>query len=319
MLAGGDGALRGKFLMHEGRLFGIIYYLLEKGQATAPELAERFEVSVRTIYRDIDALSAAGIPVYGEAGRSGGFCLMSGFTLDRAVLSEEEKQEILTALRSVDITEGGDGNATLQKLSALFGCDAGEWLVVDFSRWGDIRHDREKFEQLKTAVIQRRAVRITYAGANGNVSERTVWPLRLVYKARAWYLSAFCTKRQEFRMFKLNRILESALLEERFLPRDPVMQEDAAEAGTEPVTLRFPADMAYRVYDEFEAGQVERLENGDLIATAPFPQDAWLTGFLLSFGTKVDILAPAGLRETVAAQAKLLYEKYCGAGAENQA
>lgn len=303
--------------MQEGRLFGITYYLLEKGKATAPELAERFEVSVRTIYRDIDALSAAGIPVYAETGRNGGFCLMPGFILDRAALSEEEKQEILTAMRSVDITKCEDDNATLHKLSALFGCNAEDWLAVDFSRWGDIRHDNEKFKLLKTAVIQRRHVRIAYAGASGAVSERIVQPLQLIYKARAWYLSAFCTKRQALRMFKLNRILESELLEERFLPRTPEILEDVREAEPEPVTLRFPPDMAYRVYDEFEADQVTRLENGDLIATAPFPQDAWLTGFLLSFGTQVDILAPAGLKETVARQVKRMYEKYCGITEEN--
>lgn len=303
--------------MQEGRLFGITYYLLEKGKATAQKLAERFEVSVRTIYRDIDALSAAGIPVYAENGRNGGFCLMPGFVLDRAALSEEEKQEILTAMRSVDITKCEDDNATLHKLSALFGCNAEDWLAVDFSRWGDIRHDNEKFKLLKTAVIQRRHVRIAYAGASGAVSERIVQPLRLIYKARAWYLSAFCTKRQALRMFKLNRILESELLEERFLPRTPEILEDVREAEPESVTLRFPPDMAYRVYDEFEADQVTRLENGDLIATAPFPQDAWLTGFLLSFGTRVDILAPAGLKETVALQVKRMYEKYCGITEEN--
>ena len=87
--------------MQESRLFKIVYYLLDKGQATAPELAEKFEVSVRTIYRDIDALSGAGIPVYTETGRNGGICLMKDFVLDKAVLSEEEKQEILTALQGI--------------------------------------------------------------------------------------------------------------------------------------------------------------------------------------------------------------------------
>ena len=106
--------------MQESRLFKIVYHLLDKGQATAPELAEKFEVSVRTIYRDIDALSGAGIPVYAEAGRNGGIHLMSDFVLDKAVLSEEEKQEILTALQSINLTNNIGINQTLQKLSAIF-------------------------------------------------------------------------------------------------------------------------------------------------------------------------------------------------------
>ncbi len=103
--------------MQESRLFKILYHLLDKGQATAPELAEKFEVSPRTIYRDIDALSSAGIPVYAEAGRNGGIHLMNDFVLDKAVLSEEEKQEILTALQSVNSTNNMGSNQTLQKLT----------------------------------------------------------------------------------------------------------------------------------------------------------------------------------------------------------
>ena len=132
--------------MQESRLFKIVYHLLDKGQATAPELAEKFEVSVRTIYRDIDALSGAGIPVYAEAGRNGGIHLMNDFVLDKAVLSEEEKQEILTALQSVNSTNNMGSNQTLQKLSAIFHISSENWLEVDFSRWGNKGTDNEKFE-----------------------------------------------------------------------------------------------------------------------------------------------------------------------------
>ncbi len=123
--------------MQESRLFKIVYHLLDQGQATAPELAEKFEVSVRTIYRDMDALSAAGIPIYAESGRYGGIYLMSGFVLDRVVLSEKEKQEILTALQSLNVTKNTSGSQTLQKLSAMFQLHTEDWLEVDFSRWGD--------------------------------------------------------------------------------------------------------------------------------------------------------------------------------------
>lgn len=296
--------------MQESRLFKIVYYLLDRGQATAPELAARFEVSVRTIYRDIDALSGAGIPIYAEAGRNGGIRLMHGFVLDQAVLSEEEKQEILAALQSINITRNIGESQTLQKLSALFHLPSENWLEVDFSRWGNQGFDKEKFELLKTAVIHRRNVRIRYAGSDGTVRERTVQPYRLVYKSKAWYLKAFCTEKQDMRTFKLNRILELMLLEESFVQRSFPAEPDDSEEDYPLITLRFPKDMAYRVYDEFDRTQIQRQENGDLVASARMPEGTWLISFLLSFGTQVEIISPVYLREEIARQAKEIVEKY---------
>ena len=294
--------------MQESRLFKILYHLLDKGQATAPELAERFEVSVRTIYRDIDALSGAGIPVYTEAGRNGGIHLLNDFVLDKAVLSEAEKQEILAALQSIHITRNMDCSRTLQKLSALFQLHSENWLEVDFSRWGNPGYDNETFELLRSAVIRRRNVKLRYAGSYEEIRERTVQPYKLVYKAKAWYLQAFCTEKQDWRIFKLNRILELEVLEEGFSQLNPPGPIETFEGEYPKVTLRFPKEMSYRVYDEFNKAQIQRQENGDLIVSANMPEDPWLIGFLLSFGTRVDILSPAHLKEAVAEQAKLIYE-----------
>ncbi|MFG6333623.1 MAG: YafY family transcriptional regulator [Lachnospiraceae bacterium] len=295
--------------MQESRLFKIVYYLLDRGQATAPELAEKFEVSVRTIYRDIDALSGAGVPVYAEAGRNGGIRLMKDFVLDRAVLSEEEKKEILTALQSISTARDGNGSRTLQKLSAIFQTESEHWLEVDFSRWGDQGSDNEKFELLKSAVIHCREVRIRYAGSNEVTGERIVQPSKLVYKSKAWYLKAFCTKKQDWRLFKLNRILELELLEKSFIHRDCLEPADAVQEEYREIVLRFPEEMAYRVYDEFNRGQIQRQDNGDLIVSAKMPEDAWLIGSLLSFGAQMDVVSPADLRDALAEQAKLIYEK----------
>lgn len=295
--------------MQESRLFKILYHLLDKGQATAPELAEKFEVSVRTIYRDIDALSGAGIPVYTETGRNGGIHLLNDFVLDKTILSETEKQEILAALQSIHITRNMDGSRTLQKLSALFQLHSENWLEVDFSRWGNPGYDNETFELLRSAVIRRRNVKLRYAGSYEEIRERTVQPYKLVYKAKAWYLQAFCTEKQDWRVFKLNRILELEVLEEGFSQLNPPGPIETFEGEYPKVTLRFPKEMSYRVYDEFDKTQIQRQENGDLIVSANMPEDSWLIGFLLSFGTRVDILSPAHLKEAVAEQAKLIYEK----------
>lgn len=295
--------------MQKSRLFKIVYHLLDKGQATAPELAEKFEVSIRTIYRDIDALSGAGIPIYAEAGRNGGIRLMDDFVLDKAVLSEEEKQEILTALQSINTTQDISSSQTLQKLSAIFHLTSENWLEVDFSRWGNKEFDNEKFKLLKSAVIHCKSVKIHYASSCAVISERIVQPLKLVYKAKAWYLKAFCTEKQDWRIFKLNRILYLEILNESFPHRDFPKPIDISEGEYNQITLRFPKEMAYRVYDEFDETQVQRQENGDLVASAKMPEDAWLIGFLLSFGTQVDILSPVYLKSVLAEHAKLIYEK----------
>ncbi|MCM1047192.1 MAG: YafY family transcriptional regulator [Clostridiales bacterium] len=295
--------------MRESRLFKIVYYLLDKGAATAPELAEKFEVSVRTIYRDIDALSSAGIPIYAESGRNGGIHLMNDFVLDKAVLSKEEKLEILTALQSINTTPNIESNQTLQKLSAIFNLSTESWFEADFSRWGNNGSDNEKFELLKTAVIRRKCVKIRYANSYEVISERIVQPCKLAYKSTAWYLKAFCLKKQDYRIFKLNRILDLEVLNETFPHRDFPLPLDNTQVEYNRITLRFPKEMSYRVYDEFDTDQIQREENGDLVASANMPEDSWLIGFILSFGAQVEILAPAYLKEIVAAQAKLIYEK----------
>ncbi len=296
--------------MKESRLFKIMYYLLDKGQATAPELAERFEVSVRTIYRDIDALSGAGIPVYTETGRNGGIHLMDDFVLDKAVLSEEEKQEILMAIQSINITQNISDSQTLQKLSAIFNLSSEDWLEVDFSRWGNKGTDNEKFELLKSAVIHQKCVRITYANSCGTIRERIVHPLKMSYKSMSWYLKAYCTEKQDYRIFKLTRIMDLEVLADGFCKNSFPEVEETLERDYNTIVLRFSQNMSYRVYDEFDNTWVTKEENGDIIVSAEMPEDEWLIGYLLSFGTQVDIIEPAYLREIIAEQAKKIYEKY---------
>jgi len=299
--------------VQESRLFKIIYHLLDKGHATAPQLAEKFEVSVRTIYRDIDALSGAGIPVYTETGRGGGIYLMEDFVLDKAVLSETEKQEILAALQSLNNTHSIGIDDTLSKLSAIFGVRTENWLEVDFSRWDNKQEDNKKFESLKLAVIHRNAVKITYAGSHDTISERKIYPLKLSYKSKAWYVKAYCTKKGGYRLFKLTRILDLEILDERFSESfsNRAFQEQRAGRRQEynRITLLFPREMAYRVYDEFDRTEVVIQENGNLLVSAKMPEDMWLVGYLLSFGTQVDIIEPPGLKNVVAEHAKQIYEK----------
>ena len=294
------------------KLCTIFYRTERQPPPNLLKLAEKFEVSVRTIYRDIDALSGAGVPIYAEAGRNGGIHLMNDFVLDKTVLSEEEKQEILTALQSINSMNNIGSNQTLQKLSAIFNMSSENWLEVDFSRWGNNGTDNEKFELLKSAVIHQKCVKITYANSYGTISERIIKPLKMSYKSMSWYLKAYCTEKQDYRIFKLTRIIDLEMLTDSFCKSYfPELDEDETLGQAyNTIVLRFPKNISYRVYDEFDKTKVSKKENGDLIVSVEMPEDEWLIGYLLSFGTQVDIIEPAYLKDIVAEQAKKIYEKY---------
>ena len=293
------------------RLFRIVYLLLERSRMTADELARELEVSVRTVYRDVDALSAAGVPVCTTQGKGGGVALMDGYVLDRAAFTEEEQRQLLTALRSLP---GQEGTQALTKLSALFRRREEDWLQVNLSRWGAPGWDNEKFQLLKEAILDRRAVRFTYASSQGVTRPRLVLPARLVYKGQAWYLQAWDTEREAFRTFRLSRILSPEVSEEGFRrkldPPDIDFSGDIPPLFRVEAKLRFDPHLAFRVYDEFDEGCVTRQADGSLLVETVFPEDQWLYGYLLSFGAGVEILSPQTLRRRVAALGREIYHTH---------
>jgi len=140
--------------MTQGRLLGIIYYLLGNGHATAPALAEKFEVSIRTIYRDVDRLSSVGIPIYCNPGKGGGIFLLDSFVLDKSLLSAQEQEELLLSVQGLQALR--EENQVLEKLQALFQIKMDNWLQIDFTDWRGQKYYQETFEQIKRGIFQRR-------------------------------------------------------------------------------------------------------------------------------------------------------------------
>ena len=294
--------------MKESRLFRIIYHLMENGKSTAPELAEKLEVSIRTSYRDIDIISSAGVPIYVTTGRNGGIQIADSFVLDRLLLSDKEKEDIITALRSVSIVDDHNRD-TLSKLSAIFNTKSENWLEVDFSRWGNKSQDNTMFQKIKEAIISHKMLCIVYANTRGEVIERVICPLKMVYKAKSWYIKAFCMNKSDFRIFKLTRIIQARNMEKNFSPMEFPQEKKETKVNYENVILRFPQEMAYRIYDEFEVDEINQDDNGDFIICAPMPIDEWLIGYLLSFGSKVYIIEPKYLKKIVYNEAKKICEQ----------
>ena len=294
--------------MQESRLFKIIYYLMENGKSTAPELAEKLEVSIRTIYRDIDIISSVGVPIYVTTGRNGGIQIDDSFVLDRLILSDKEKEDIITALKSVSIVDDRNSD-TLSKLSTIFNTKNEDWLEVDFSRWGNKAQDNTMFQKLKEAIISRKMLCIVYANTRGEVIERVICPLKMVYKAKNWYIKSFCMNKSDFRIFKLTRIIQARDMEKNFDPMEFPQEKKEMKVNYENVILRFPQRMAYRIYDEFEVDEIHQDDNGDFIICAPMPIDEWLIGYLLSFGSKVCIIEPKYLKKIVYNEAKKICKR----------
>ena len=293
------------------RLFQMVYLLLEHGRMTAQELSEKLEVSVRTVYRDVDSLSAAGVPICAAQGKGGGVYLMEGYVLERAAFTEEEQRQLLTALRALP---GEEGDA-LGKLSALFRREGDDWLQVQLSRWGgQSGRDGETFQALRGAIRQRRTVAFRYASSHGEILPREVLPARLVFKGQSWYLQGFDLLREDYRSFRLTRMLDLRVTDQSFhrelTPPDIDFPGEIPPLFRADCRLRFESRLAYRVYDEFLPEDVEILPDGRLEVRVSLPADDWLYGYLLSFGTGVEVLEPESLRQRLAAMGAEIFRKH---------
>lgn len=300
--------------MQESRLFRILYELLANGKTTAPALARKLEVSVRTIYRDIDALSACGVPIYTIPGISGGIALLDGYTIPKALLSDDERAQILAALQGIDTTTAQENDTLLTKLTAIFQTANSNWIEVDFSDW--VRQGRptqETFQTIKEAIFAQRVVTFHYYGNSGEESKRQVLPLRLVFKSKDWYLYGFCRLREAYRYFKLTRIQSLRILAEHFdpcnLPPEPPRTSPLAQKQLITVTLKFDKMLAFRVYDEF-SDPIHTDADGNLILTTMLPDGETLFAYLLSFSDGVEILAPSDLRTRFYEKLEKIRKKY---------
>ena len=295
-------------------MFEIIYILLDKKNVTAGELSEHFGVSRRTICRDIDALSIAGIPIYTERGKGGGIRLLPDFVLDKSILSEHDQNEILSALHGLSNVMTADTNKILQKLSTIFNKPTTNWLEIDFSGWS---HENDFFNDFKIAILEQYIVEFDYYNSFGDKTSRRVEPIQLWFKSKSWYLKGFCMKKQDMRLYKLSRIKNLVLIDEHFEKRDPLVVSgnpihSIYEGGKNiNLKLRIDPERAYRVFDDLHEKMVEKQPDGSFIVTVTWPEDNWLYGFILSFGQYIEVLEPEHLRSTMKAVGEKISKKHC--------
>ncbi len=298
--------------MEQSRLFKIVYHLLEKGKSTAPELAEKFEISIRTIYRDLDTISAAGIPIYATQGKGGGIFIMQDFMLNKSLLSEQEKEQILMALQGISATEHNQTDELLMKLSGLFQSKVTNWIEVDFSEWYKNTPNYDVFNLIKNAIFNQYTITFSYFAREGNYSNRTVEPIKLIFKNKDWYLYGFCLLRNDFRFFKLTRIKDLEISSDTFIREVKSSHEIETVIKNKNfihAKLKFSPKVAFRVYDEF-TDNVSKDNQGNLYVNIDLPDNETLFSYILSFGDNVEILEPDYLRHSMKEKLALMLEKY---------
>lgn len=321
------------------RLLETVFLLLDKRKVTAEELATRFGVSKRTVLRDMESLTLAGIPIYSRQGKEGGFSLMETFILDKSLLTAEEQKEILSALETMKPFTENHTEKLLMKLKGIFSSPEPrtDWLEVDFFRWGKKNGDSERFNLLKSCILKRQPVAFVYSGTSGKTEKRQAYPLKLVFKKNTWYLQGFCPDKNDYRTFKLNRLRELSVLpgsfEDKYRPPlldnpDYILENPATnppdtgnpnppdtDNQNPPVPiisliLEFSPEVAYRVYDEFEPEEITPNSDGSFTVEVSYPETDWVYGYILSFGTAVTVISPRRVAEIIKSRSEKIFQKY---------
>ena len=297
--------------MKDNRLFRILYYILEKGKVTANELADKFEVSVRTIYRDIDSISSAGIPIYVLQGKGGGIEIAEDFVLSKSLLSENEKQQIMSALQGLDNTTIQRENELLTKLSALFKMKNTSWIEVDFNNWQNNKMYEKTFDDIKSAILSKNIISFTYFSSNEEETSRSVKPVRLLFKSQDWYLYALCLLRNDFRYFKLSRIKNLEIHTEKFDDsfEDILLKKEMPHENTVNIKVKFNRKVAFRVYDELN-GEITEGDDGNLYSEIEISNDYNLYNYIFSFGDGAEVLEPKEIRRQIKEMINKMAEKY---------
>lgn len=294
--------------MKVDRLVSMIMILLDKRRVSAQELADLFEVSPRTIYRDIDAINMAGIPVRSTSGVGGGFEIMQSYKLDQKVFSAADLSAILMGLSGLsNILRGDELVNALAKVKSFIPADQAKDIAfktnqisIDLSPWMGNRSIPPSLEMIKIALQENKLISFEYIAHHGNKTARTVEPYQLVLKNSHWYLQGYCRKRNDFRLFRISRISTLQMQEQTFTPRvfqNPVLDfAEMLETMQTKIKIRIHQSVMDQVLDicAFEDFFQDGKEH--YIVWFPFIENDYYFNFLFSLGDQCECLEPLHIR-----------------------
>ena len=292
------------------RLIGILSILLQRDKVTAPELAEQFEVSRRTIQRDIESLCQAGIPIATAQGTGGGISILEGYRVDRTVLTTPEMQAILAGLQSLDSVSGTRRYAQLMKKLSAGSGGRDSHILIDLSSWYKTSLS-PKIEAIHSAIRQHQTIRFTYFSPR-ETALRTIEPYDLVFQWSSWYVWGWCQTRQDFRLFKLNRMTD-LVPGEPFTPRPAPPPDLSAERifpAKYQVTVLFDPSCRWRLVEEYGPDSFTIQPDGRLRFTWGFPDADSVLSWVLTFGEGAELTKPEELRQRLGSLASRLAQRY---------
>lgn len=300
--------------MKINRLLEITIILLNKGTITARELADRFEVSTRTIYRDIDVLSGSGVPVFTNKGNGGGISLLEDYSFNKTLISQEESESLIFALKTLQAIKYPEADNILNKIGAIFkNVNSTNWVDIDFSPWGSRPNENNKFNDIKRSILERKVIFFDYVNRDGGRSSRNLEPMRLVYKGTAWYLWGYCKIREDFRTFRISRIKNVIVTEQIYERKIDNYRKEGTDENSKKLVklkLKFYPEVLYRLYDDFDEEFICKNEDGTCEVEVSYPEDEWVYGYIMSYGCYVEVIEPMHIQKIVAERMKKALEFY---------
>lgn len=296
------------------RQLGILSILLQKESVTAPYLSEMFEVSRRTINRDIEDLCKAGIPIVTRQGKDGGISIIDGYKIDKTMLTKGEMQDIVAGLRSLDSVNGTNRYGQLMEKLSIGSSDffvGNQSVLIDLSSWYKDSL-APKIEMIRSAIEQHREMVFFYYAPNGE-SQRIIEPYYLIFRWSSWYVWGWCKSRRDYRLFKLNRMDKVHMSENYFSERIapfPDLRDERIFPGGIKVKAVFEADCKWRLVEEFGPDCFREQNDGTLLFQADYTDKENLITWLLSFRDKVELLEPKAIREELRQSILQMKKKY---------
>ncbi len=281
--------------MKNDRLFAIVYLLLSHEKLTARYLADYFEVSTKTIYRDIDTLTKANIPIYMSKGKNGGIALLDYYTLDKTLLTIDEKIQLASSLQVMEQIHTMQPEI-YRKLAKYLGYHQESYFNIDLSSWNS--KVNFAFQHLQQALLLHHKIQFIYSNSSGKTDKRVVEPYKIYFKYNQWYFYGYDIDKKGFRLFKLSRMHEVQVLDESFVDRPfEDYQFNSNEQEQIKLKLEISQRCAYRVYDDFCLDQITQDEQGNFIIEVKYPYNDWIYSFLLSYGDQLKVLEPQFIQD----------------------
>ena len=301
-------------------MINILFELLSKKFVQASYLAEKYEVSVRSIYRYIESLEYAGIPLYSVRGNQGGFAIIDTYKIPSTFLTMKEFEHTISTLSA--ITESVPDkilNSAINKLKAVIKNETSGLniksgnLIIDAGPWGDIVGYKSKLMVLQQSIDEHKQLSITYHDRNGEITERIIEPHLILFKQGLWYVYAYCNLRNEFRFFKTGRIASAKILPTIFKRREISASNLPLDFWNNTSTINVTMEISKSVLSDVEEWiGIENVTeyNGKFIANVKLPLDNGLVSKLMSYGEGIKILEPLELKIEVVKKAKSIIENY---------